>query len=401
MNIIIITIDCLRNSQLSYQGYKRKTTPFMDNFTYKFKAISTSPWTYPSVTSILTGLYPHNHNAYVKGKNKNFDNLKNFQKINRNILTLPEIFFMLGHRVYFGTAIDMALYPFKNRVIPKTYFSLNAEHLLSDLKKWISRDKTPFFAYLQLGDIHEPLSPPKKFYNFFGIVKNIPNVQRWDFRSPKEFLRENFEEYKKNRILLYDNTLRYIDYSLEQFNRYLEQTGLADNTIFIITADHGEEFWEHAKLEANNFFDPRGYYGVGHGHNVFNEIIEVPLLFSLPDDHMKITNHLISGVDITPTILELMDIDYNQELDGFNVFKIKQGRPILTEAIGYGFEKKSLIMGNYKLIYSKNDKISWLFDRKKDPKEVNPIDDKDITFLFEKKLKQIFTDYEKLKIKQV
>jgi hypothetical protein len=156
MNVIIVTVDCLRNSQLSCQGYHRETTPFLDSIVYKFNAISTAPWTYPSVASILTGLYPHNHNAIIKGEIKNFDNLENFQRIRTNILTLPEILFLFGYRIYFGTAIDMAFYPLKGRIIPRTYFSLNAENIFSDLMKWISKNDSRFFAYVQLGDIHEP-----------------------------------------------------------------------------------------------------------------------------------------------------------------------------------------------------------------------------------------------------
>jgi len=401
INVIVITIDCLRNSQLSSQGYQRKTTPFLDNIMYKFKTISTSPWTYPSVASILTGLYPHNHNAIIKGEIKNFDNLQNFQKIKTDILTLPEILFFLGYRIYFSTAIDMAFYPFKGRVIPRIYFSLNAETILSNLMKWISKNNSRFFAYVQLGDIHEPLNPPENFKNFFGNVKSIPNVNRWDFRNPKEYHEKNFSEYKENRIKLYDNSLRYVDHAIEQFYKYLEKKNLVDSTIFIVTADHGEEFWEHAEVETKYFFDPRDYYGVGHGHNVFNEIIEVPLLISTPTTNMGVTKNLVSSIDITPTLLSLLDINYFGNLDGLNVFKINQDRPLLSEAIGYGFEKKSLIFGNYKLIYSKNDGITWIFDLKKDPKEMFPITEDNITVQLIDKLKQIFSDSEKRKVRQV
>jgi arylsulfatase A-like enzyme len=226
-------------------------------------------------------------------------------------------------------------------------------------------------------------------------------VNRWDFRNSKERLGKNFEEYKENRIKLYDNSLRYVDSEIELFFNYLEKKNLTENTIFMVTADHGEEFWEHAEVEAKHFFDPRDYHGVGHGHNVFNEIIEVPLLISTPEPHKDVKKNLVSSVDITPTLLDLLNIHFFGNLDGLNVFETNPDRPLLTEAIGYGFEKKSLIFGDYKLVYSKNDEITWVFDLKKDPKEMYPISEGNVKVQLMDKLKQIYTDSEKLKVKNI
>ncbi|WP_277342803.1 sulfatase-like hydrolase/transferase [Thermococcus sp. MV5] len=187
VNVIILMVDCLRYSNLSFTRYHRETTPFLDSLKVKFRAVSAAPWTYPSVASILTGFYPHNHNAYIHNKIKNFDTLKGFKPIRKSVLTLSEILFALGYDIYFGTAIDVASYPLKGRVIPKRYpGNAPAEDLLNDLKKWMSKRKKPFFAYLHIGDVHEPLAPPEKFRNYFGEVKDIPNIERWDFRRPEE-----------------------------------------------------------------------------------------------------------------------------------------------------------------------------------------------------------------------
>ena len=402
LNVIILTIDCLRDSQLSYNGYFRETTPFLDSLrASKFTAISSASWTYPSVASILTGLYPHNHNAIISGKIKNFDILKNFQKIRREIITLPEISFLLGYRVYFGTAIDTAFYPFRARTTSRVYTSLNAENLFTDLMKWSSRKDEQFFAYLQLGDIHAPLTPPDNFKNFFGDVKNIPNISKWDYRRPEEQKGKKFQEYKENRILLYDNTLRYVDYSIEQLYSFLEDFGLIDSTVLIITADHGDEFWEHAELEAGNFYDPRGYYGVGHGHNVFNEIIEVPLILSGPKIPNKRYDKLVSTIDIMPTILDLLGVNHKLSFDGLNLFESKEKRALLNEAAGFGYEKKALVIGRFKLIYSKHDDIAWVFDLKKDPEEQNPITDEELVNVFVNKLNKIIAKREKLKIREI
>jgi len=389
LNVIIVVVDALRNSCLSSRGYFRETTPFLDSIQSQFSAISASSWTYPSVASILTGLFPHNHNAIITGKIKHFDQLENFQKLKGDILTLPEMLFFLGYRIYFGTAIDTAFYPLRGRVVPKRYDAITqAEDIFNDLMKWITKNKRErLFAYVHLGDLHGPLNPPDNFRNYFGDVKDLPKIDLGssgkfrDWENTNEKVRE---AYTENAKLLYDNILRYVDGEIESLFHFLEDAGLVDSTVFIITADHGEELGEHAEMEARSFYDPRGFYGIGHGHSVFNEVIEVPLLISGPVPAINPT-HFVSTVDIMPTIIDLLEINHNIRFDGQSVFEAGKDRILLNEASGYGYEKKALIVGRYKLIYSKDDGVEWLFDLEKDPQEQHPIVDKEVTSVSGKK----------------
>jgi len=404
LNVIVLVVDCLRNSHLSCQGSLRKTTPFLDSLKPRFTAISASSWTYPSVASILTGLYPHNHNAFLAGRIKDITNPENYQRLRGDILTLPEMLFLLGYRTYFGTAISMASAPIRGRVIPKRYApSTGACELLDDLMKWIAEEKRKrFFAYVQLGDLHIPLHPPDSFRNFFGNVKNLPKIDTWDFASLKQQKAdtERFQEYKENRKLLYDNILRYVDHAIERFYDSLKDMGLVDSTIFIVTADHGEEFWEHAELEARGFYHQRGFYGITHGNSGFGELIEVPLVMSGPVPDIK-PDHFISTVDIMPTIVDLLGITHNMRFDGQNIFETKGERPLLSEASASGYEKKALVIGRYKLIYSKDDGIEWLFDLENDPQEQHPIVDREVTSIFVGKLLQMLKEDEKRRIREI
>ncbi|WP_460040827.1 sulfatase [Thermococcus atlanticus] len=403
INVIILTLDCLRYSNLSFAGYHRETTPFLDSLRVKFRAISAAPWTYPSVASILTGLYPHNHNAYIHSKVKNFDTLKSFKPIRKSVLTLPEVLFALGYDLYFGTSIDVATYPLKGRVVPERYSAdIPAGIVLKDFKKWVSKRRKPFFAYLHLGDLHGPI-PEMHLQGHFGKVEPIPNITTWDFRKPEEQNGEHFKNYVYNRTLLYDNALRYLDEQIEDLYDYLEKIGVLNNTIIVITADHGDEFWEHARLEAENFYDPRGYYGVGHGHNVFNEVIEVPIILDGALERKgDFIEERVSHVDIMPTILDLLGVSHNLIFDGQNLFEVRnKKRPLLSEAAGYGYEKKVLILGRYKLLYAPDDGVEWLFDLKKDASEQHPIKDKDVTSIFVNKLKKMLEMDEKRKLGEV
>ena len=403
LNVIMLVVDSLRGSQLSCRAYPRETTPFLDSFGSKFRAISASCWTHPAVASLLTGLYPHNHNAIIGGKVKDFDHVENMYKIRKPIVTLPEILSLSGYGVYFGTGITVAYYSLKGRGIPVMHKRFaNAGELLSDLSRWISTRSGPFFAYLQLADLHQPLKPPHNFRDFFGKVKDLPKIDMWDFTRPERQQGAQFQEYKENRILLYDNTLRYVDHAIEKFYTTLKDAGLIDSTILIVTADHGEEFWEHASLEAENFYDQRGCYGVGHGHNVFNEIIEIPLLISGPGVPDGQSSPLISMVDIMPTVLDLLEVRHKLKFDGQSIFgEQKPGRPLLSEACGYGYEKKALIIGRFKLVYSQDDAVAWVFDLEKDPQELHPITDQGVVSIFVDKLSEIQKRGKKRRVREI
>jgi len=390
-NIILITIDCFRNDHVSYNKYHRKTTKFLDSLKgYKSILIPSAPWTYPSVASLLTGFYPHNHGAIMGGEKVKKFEVSGLKPLKGNVLTLSEILALFGYQTYFNSSIDLALLSIKKRFRTQKLNSLvDAEIILNDLEKWIKKQKENFFAYIHLKDPHEPLIPPKEFRDYFGRVKKLSNIERWEFKKPEEQKGKEFEEFKENKLLLYDNTLRYVDYSLEQFYGFLEKEGLLDSTVILITADHGEEFWDHAELEAKHFYDVRGYAGIGHGHSVFNELIQVPLIISAPNISNKIDDKLVSNVDIMPTLLDMLNIPSDIIFDGVNIFKAPKKRTLITENTIHGYEKKALIYDKYKFIYSKDDNIAWIFNLRKDRMEQNPIVDEKLSDIFMSKLSGI------------
>jgi len=387
-NVLIITVDCLRYRNLSFTGYPRETSPFLDGIKAKYLGISTAPWTYPSVASILTGLYPHNHGAYIDRRIKDREDLRRFKAIKREVITLPELMSLIGYRTYFATPIGLAGFAFKKRTLVKFHPHREiAENVFREFLKWVKKDSGKFFAYLHLGDTHQPLEPPEEYKNYLGKVKKIPKIESWDYTKPEDWKKPGFEEFKENRMLLYDNTIRYVNDQIELLFEELERLKVLDDTLVVITADHGEEFWEHAEVEAKYFYDPRGVYGIDHGHNVFGELIEVPILFH-GFSRLK-RRDVISSVDILPTILQELGIEPTVRLDGYPLQNAPKKRWILTEAVDYGHEKKSLIVDEFKLLYSPGDNVKWLFLRKKDPLEQNPITQRDIVQVFEDKLKKI------------
>jgi hypothetical protein len=97
----------------------------------------------------------------------------------------------------------------------------------------------------------------------------------------------------------------------------------------------------------------------------------------------------------------LLGVNHKLSFDGLNLFQSKEKRALLSEAAGYGYEKKALVMERFKLIYSKHDDIAWVFDLKKDPEEQNPITDEELVNVFVNKLNKIIAKREKLKIREI
>jgi len=100
--------------------------------------------------------------------------------------------------------------------------------------------------------------------------------------------------------------------------------------------------------------------------------------------------------------LDLVGVSHNLTFDGRNLFKVKnKKRPLLSEATGYGYEKKTLILERYKLLYAPEDGVQWLFDLEKDPFEQHPIKDDEITSVFVNKLNKMLREDERKKLRTV
>jgi len=392
-NVIIITVDCMRFKNTTQAGYERDTTPFLASLGKNYRAVSGAPWTYPSVPTILSGLYPTRHGAYIHSHKKYLDDLKHLKGIRQSVITLPELLIYMGYEIYMATAIELSSFHFRKRIPSIRWYpgETRAEKILEDFLMWAEKKRgKSFFAYIHLGDPHEPLNPPEEYWNHFGKVKKLKNIKTWAYTKPEDWKKPGFREYVENRILLYDNTLRYVNDTLEWFIDRLDGMGVLDDSLVIITADHGEEFWEHAETEAKHFYDTRNGTGYGHGHNVFREITEVPVTF-YGFRRLKKAD-LISSADITPTLLSELNITPRFELDGVPLqSQHHKARPILTEATGYGYEKKALVLEDIKFLYAPDDGVKWVFNLKKDPDENYPITDSEVTSIMEHKLKKVLS----------
>jgi len=354
-NVLILTVDCLRNDRISRTGYERETTPFLDDMESYTPAVAAAPWTFSSVPSILTGYYPHEHGAvYSNDSSRNQDLNNPPNGVREDVRTLAELLAASGYETRFDTAIVTAALPIRGRFkTTNIHHQADATELLSGMAEWWNTTSGPKFGYAQLGDLHEPLHRPG--FEPFGKIPDVQGIDGWRF---EDGLIEDpeFDQYRDARSLLYDTLVRYVDREIE---RVLDELTEIEDTIVVVTSDHGEEFWEYSEFEQEHFDDPRGNAGVGHGHALVPPVIEVPVVTTIEDVE---SNSRASTIDIVPTILHELGAVDEHRTSGMPLQKGGQSDPVLSQEIAYGPNQISITDGDDHLIYLPTDDRSILID---------------------------------------
>ncbi len=284
-NVVLVVIDTLRADHLSSYGYERETSPILDAFAaenLRFEyAMATAPWTPPSVASIFTGLYPTAHGVIRHAKKDRVaEARKRAAVLDDRFVTLAEALRNRGYRTvgitgnawvadYLGFAQgfdDFSTLDYEPANVVNRY-------AFAALEPLAAADQ-PFFLYVHYMDPHTPYKPPAG--------------HRGLFREP---LRQAaHDEQQRNRIDLYDGEIHYLDSEIGRLFERLRELRLYDEAVIVVVSDHGEQFKEHGKT--------------GHGHNVFNYQIHVPLLLKAPRRSARVAD-VVSTCDIYPTLLEL------------------------------------------------------------------------------------------------
>jgi len=314
-NVILISLDTLRPDHLGCYGYPRDTSPNIDSLAKESalfqNTFATSPWTLPSHVSMLTSLNCINHQVYLSN-----------QTMDPSLLTLAEI---LRTNDYFTGAITgggyvSGLYGFskgfdsyhvRGSVLEKNAAEIGCSYAL----EWIDRHQDRnFFLFLHTYQIHTPYESPAPFNTLF-LEENakFTHIDMGHLR----FNHENrykpvSNDLRQNIIDLYDSEIRYTDESLiKSLLEKLKKLDLYNNTMIVLTSDHGEEFYEHNSWH--------------HTHSVYNETIKIPLIIKFfNSEHAgKKIKKIARIIDIMPTILDALNIGLpKQRLDGKSLFDL-------------------------------------------------------------------------------
>jgi len=373
-NIVLITIDTLRADHLSCYGYERKTSPNIDKIAEKgiiFKnVIAPSSWTAPSMASLFTSVYPINHGVmhgigYKKNKNKQ-------EVFSEELITLAEI--LQYDYTTFGVASNLHLNDKFGFARGFDYFKclsfLPAPSVNKVIYSWEDKIKKSdkFFLWVHYFDPHNPYEARKPWigrYTSKALIQRL-NLSKKPWHKLLKIIGKE-PQALSNLIALYDSEINYVDlYIGELFQRF----ELDKETLIIITSDHGEEFLEHGEL--------------GHGNNLYQETIHIPLIIKLPHSSKKeIVEKYVNLIDIMPTILNILDINPPEQTLGKSLWGDK--RPLLwlkrlifrKKKSEYSFSQldetsilKTIITPEWKYIYNYKDETEQLYNIKSDPLEL-------------------------------
>lgn len=287
--LILISVDCLRADHVGAYGYSRATTPRIDELAadgvvYE-TAISTSSTTLPTHTSMFTGLTPSVHGA------------TNERKLSPSVPYLPEILARAGYQVdgivsgayvsqYFG--FERGFHSYISRHRPRA--SESVDRTLEVLERARGQSQ---FVFMHLIDAHWPYDPPAEIKERFRpVTLDIPPLMDKVLKHVPPRGEEELEQVKA----LYDAEVAYADQEIGRLVHELKAKGLYSRSLIILTADHGESFFEHGRWQ--------------HGLNLFDEILRVPLIVKWPGNVLKGRAPMqVSQAEIFSTLLEQAGID--------------------------------------------------------------------------------------------
>jgi len=358
-NIFLIILDAAR-ADIVYEPLKYSPiTPNISEFSkesYVFKNFySNAPHTVPSVATILTGLHSEVHT----------DRESNTQLSN----TLKTIPFYLNNIGYKTQILIGNLYLFTHKhysyfsntkIIRPIYKDLQSSFM--DIKK--AKEAVKSLDPSKSNFLYFHFLPPHHPYRIPGnIKKTLPDcltkkTHLSNFDPPYLKYKKNSEQYRliKQMFISYLKNYYYGDYLIGEIIRTIKNKNLYENSLIIITSDHGEAFGEHNKLY--------------HGSTVYQEMIKVPFLIKFPNQKKrKIIKSHHSLIDLLPTLAKLLKIPPDKSWQGSSIFtKHKKSNYIYSRADGKDFNN-TIIDYPYKYIFfSGRDE---LYNIKEDPFEKN------------------------------
>lgn len=377
-DVLIYVLDACRADRIGAYGYQRPTSPTIDSLAADPDAVVytrhyvAGNWTKPVTASLFTGKYVYQH-GITNLQSEVAESRYRAEVLADEFVTLAERFRDAGYATY-GLVTSPHLAPaygfaqgFDEYFDPETLKvgDLGRNARLIDLIE--SRGSSPYFAYVHQNACHNPFRPEDRDPEFmaefgFDYDEKAREKASIDFTTSKiNHAISNGEiqltaEDTRFLSLIYDAKLRKVDRevvsSMIAGLRSLERW---DRTLFILTADHGEELYEH-----------RGYT---HGHALWEEVIHVPLIVKFPagmrpPNLPKRVDALTTVVDLYPTLLELLGQPIPDGLLGRSIFDSLKGGLIFSQ----GEENWAVIRGKEKLIVE-GDGRKLLFDLETDPKE--------------------------------
>ena len=304
-SIILMVVDALRADHISGYGYDRTITPNLDRFIKKSvvfeNAWSQSSWTVPATATLLTGQYSYTHGLYDV----------NHWFLVPGIATITENFQRSGMTTAAFVANHLISADNNFTVGFENFHSIpwcTAAQLNNAFLNWLDNHSDErFFAYLHYMEPHMPYAAPGERLNRFGstpaessnqdrsgalmfhLVKSLKELAGPADRS-RDF-DDQLEAEIEELIDLYDSEIAYWDQRFGLLVDDLAARGILEDTIIIVTSDHGEEFMDHGQVQ--------------HGQSLHRELLHEPLIFGNTPFGASRRMDMAGLIDVAPTLLAL------------------------------------------------------------------------------------------------
>lgn len=341
---LCVVVDALRSDHIDEQ-----ITPYLDSLNGT-DAITPGAWTFPAVSSMLSGVYPHEHGA-LKQVDEPDDSggITLPPKMDDDRETITEVLAGAGYDTYGGFGHDTPFVALSGRFEEHALYhkvNSNADDVLEDYLEWVEgRDRT--FAFVHLADPHVPVDPPREYWEAHDVDPSIENIRNFQFQDEID-CDDECQRYREHRRRLYRAAIDYVDDALSTFTTRLDDT--VQEPLVLVTADHGEALWEHVAFDVERF---NGSGCVGHGGTPYEPLARVPLMTNADwsfDGH-------VSLVDLAPTLADAVGIDV-PETSGYSLLdQVPAERMPIVEGSLNGYEKKAIYKDEYKLIVSHGDDV--------------------------------------------
>jgi arylsulfatase A-like enzyme len=332
-NVILISIDTLRADHLSAYGYPHQTSPNIDSWAAESAvlfqtAVAQAPWTLPSHASIFSGLDALHHGV------------NHSDSVTTGLEMLPETLRRAGYstaaitgggyfRPKFGFSQGFDTYKYWNLVGSDEQLARNTEELFDWLDGGCCR---PFFLFFHTYEVHYPYRKRQPYYSrLWGqepalesrgeIVRKLGSWKLGARRVPEQLvlkqpgkpLIEGLTDPEKMLVSrTYDSSIAYVDDQLGSIFRRLEELGLRDKTVIVLTSDHGEALGEDGRS----------------GHEYLDESnLLVPLIMEFPDGRGagQVVGEQVRSIDIAPTILDYLGLAPPLRQDGVSLLPVLAG----------------------------------------------------------------------------
>lgn len=382
-NVILLSLDTLGAGYLDYFEHgpsaSSQIEAFLDDSFAFRRAYAQYPNTLVSHASLFSGLYPLHHGVYPGTYKRLHSLVDTLAQHGYLTAAFSENGYVSSH---FGFANGFDRYS-NGRTLDR--FEGDAKKTFEDATAWLAKlgSDSRFFLFVHTYEVHAPYVPRDE--EALAASKRLtPNNDRIFDESVLTGHNDGTRRLNKTGLdrlrALYIGEIQYLDRLVGEFMQNLRALGIENDTLIILTSDHGEQFGEGGK--------------VGHGHDLHNIVLHVPLGFRWPGRFENAeSQNPVQLVDVMPTVLELAGIAQPDRVDGQSLAmtlladpEASPERPVFTELISSSSEcmihtgasscrlgRFAVQTGNFKLITSEIPRRKRLYDLIEDPEETRDV----------------------------